>query len=233
MNEIPRKQRLVIPALSLFVALAGGSALGCAGAGDPDEPLAAAESALQPSDADRTWNFTIQSAPHYPQDVWIAAHGSNTDGWNSGGSVCLGLLANSDGPTDPTPAFLPGDHATLLTTVLEAGVYGVDGLPVPPGDYVAPNVAADAAEPPYPFTLTEGQYFYTIFDGEVINSSEPAGYPAPVGTITRFMFTFELPGEGRQIVRAALWLGLPTGGGSYFYFPIINEGTMMINARSR
>jgi hypothetical protein len=39
------------------------------------------------------WSFTIQGAAKLPQDVWVSALGSNSTGWQSGGSICLGVPA--------------------------------------------------------------------------------------------------------------------------------------------
>src|SRR5215207_4344352 len=72
------------------------------------------------------WSVVLTTAPHWPQDVWFTGTGNNTDGWRGGGCLCLGGLAQGLGP---------GDHATILIDVLEGGVYGVDGTPVPPGTY--------------------------------------------------------------------------------------------------
>lgn len=144
--------------------------------------------------------------------------------------MCLGVLANDLGPNDPTPAFQPGDHATLITTVLTAGVFGVDGSPVAAGDYVAPGNAADAS-PARNFTLANGQSYFVIFDGYVQNSSNPPAFPFPVGTTLRFMFTFDYSGEGRQVTPGVLWVGFPIGGGAFGYVPFLNEGDMMLNAR--
>jgi hypothetical protein len=222
--------------LVVFLSL-GALSAGCV---TPESDPALAEEAEIESDvgeaaqavtpAQDDWSVVLTTAPQQPQDVWLAAHGDNTEGWNSGGSVCLGVLANDQGPTDPVPAFEPGDHATLLTDVVEAGVFGVDGAPVPPGDYFAPGNALDQS-PGRSFTLTPGQSFYIVYDGTVINSSLPAAFPFPVGSVLRLMFTLDYDGEGRQVQPAVLWGAIPDGSGGSFFVPFLNEGEMMLNAR--
>lgn len=177
-----------------------------------------------------TWSVTLQGTPHIPQDVWIAANGSNTSGWNSGGSICLGVLANFDGPTDTTKIFFPGDHAMLLTDVLEGGIFGVDGTPVAPGDYLAPGIEDDF-RPERLFSMIPGEDYYVIVDANIVNTSEPAAFPFPKGTTVRLMFTMDYVGEGRNIVPAELWIGFDLGNGSYGYAPFINEGELMYNIR--
>lgn len=216
--------------LGLLAVVAGAAlAMGCEGAeSETEESVAEASAAVgQAHRAD--WTVIVTTAPGLPQDVWIAAHGNDTDGWHGGGSVCLGVLANDLGPHDPQPAFEPGDHATLITTVVSAGVFGVDGTPVAAGDYFAPGSAADAS-PGRDFTLANGQSYFVIFDGLVQNSSNPAAFPFPVGSVLRFMFTFDYSGEGRQIAPTVLWVGIPAGPG-YLYFPFLNEGNLMLSAK--
>jgi hypothetical protein len=75
------------------------------------------------------WSVVLSTAPGNPQDVWIAATGNNEVGWRGGGSICLGPLAQG---------FEPGDHATIQTDVVEAGIIGVDGTPVEPGHIPPP-----------------------------------------------------------------------------------------------
>src|SRR5687768_8849067 len=82
-----------------------------------------------PSTAPR-WSLVVTTAPHAPQDVWFTATGNNADGWRGGGCLCLGPLAQGLGP---------GDHATILIDVVEGGVFGVEGTPVPSGTYIAPG----------------------------------------------------------------------------------------------
>ncbi len=67
-----------------------------------------------------TWNVVVSTAPHLPQDVWFAGRGDNADGWDSGGCICLGRLAEG---------LQAGQHATLQTDVVEGGLIGVDGSP--------------------------------------------------------------------------------------------------------
>ncbi|MEZ4298787.1 MAG: hypothetical protein R3B70_27800 [Polyangiaceae bacterium] len=211
------------------MALLSGCAQGDAESAQGEEgELGSAAAAVAPASGD-DWTVVVTTAPGLPQDVWMTGHGSNEEGWSGGGSVCLGVLANDLGPTDPVPSFLPGEHATLLTDVVEAGVFGEDGTPVPPGDYVAPGLESDAS-PSRDFTLAPGEAFYVIFDGEVINSSQPPAFPFPVGSVLRFMFTMDYEGEGRQVVPTTLWVGIPDGGGGTFYVPFLNEGDLMLQA---
>src|SRR3954454_22160887 len=105
----------VLPRLGLALVLAVLPAWSTAHAGPPTEPR---------------WSLVLSTAPHHPQDVWFTATGNNTDGWNGGGCICLGPLAQGLGP---------GDHATAQVEVLEGGIYGVDGTPVLSGPYFAPG----------------------------------------------------------------------------------------------
>lgn len=187
--------------------------------------------ALAQAPAAPEWTLVITTAPQLPQDVWLSASGSNDDGWHTGGSVCLGVLANAGGPNDPLGVFQPGDHAMLLPTVVEAGIFGVDGAPVPAGDYVAPP--AGPGRDPRPFTLAAGESFYVAFDSYVINSSEPPAFPLPKGATSRFLFTYDWEGEGRQVAAFTLWIGVPIGGGAYSYFPFLDEGDLMVNTIHR
>src|SRR5262245_34325525 len=70
------------------------------------------------------WSVGRSTATQLPQDIWISGNGNNATGWRGGGSVCLGVLAQG---------FPDGQHATLLTDVVEGGVLGIDGTPVEPG----------------------------------------------------------------------------------------------------
>src|SRR5205809_6221429 len=70
------------------------------------------------------WSFVISTAPGLPQDVWVTGRGNNQDGWISAGVFCLGPLAQGLGPTQ---------HATVDVDVVQAGIYAIDGTPVPPG----------------------------------------------------------------------------------------------------
>src|SRR4051812_45521688 len=88
----------------------------------PLSPARAATSAARAT-APR-WSVVLSTAPHAPQDVWFVTEGNNDGGWRGGGCLCLGPLAQGLGA---------GDHITFLIDVVEGGVFGVDGTPVPPG----------------------------------------------------------------------------------------------------
>jgi hypothetical protein len=177
------------------------------------------------------WSLTIQGAPVTPhsdyvpqaQDVWVSGNGNNTDGWNSGGSLCLGILAEP-------PYFQLGDEVTLLTTIVEGGIYGVDGVPVPTGSYEAPSYQFGT----YAYTMTPGQKFYVIFDAYIVESTLDPSHPfydlLHKGNTLRFMFTWDHV-EGRAIHVIVNWLGVPIGGGAFVYVPFLNEGPMMTNVR--
>jgi hypothetical protein len=216
---------------SLPLVLSCAALAGCAPESAMSESVGEAADAVEQAPGAPGWSLVISTAPQLPQDVWFSGSGSNDEGWRTGGSVCLGVLANADGPNDPQGVFAPGDHAMLLPTIVEAGLFGIDGAPVPAGDYVAPS--AGPGHSPRPFTLATGESFYVAFDGYVVNTSEPAAFPLPKGTTARFMFTFDWAGEGRQVAPFVLWLGIPIGGGAYTYFPFLDEGELMENARSR
>lgn len=158
------------------------------------------------------WALTIQGAAGLPQDVWIAATGNNTDGWLGGGSICLGLLAQG---------FDVGDTATLLTKVVEAGVIGVDGSPVSPGDYLAPGIDI----PDRDFSVVDGQTFYAIVDFRVSESNIDL---FDAGDSGQLMFTFETA-LGRTEQELVLWF--PDGFGGFV--PFLNEGLMSTNLRLR
>lgn len=156
------------------------------------------------------WSVQIQTAAGEPQDVWIAGRGHNDDGWRGGGSICLGLLAQG---------FEVGDHVLLLTDLVEGGVIGEDGTPVPAGDYVAPSDELGDQE----FTIDEdGGTFYVIVDTEVMNSNVE-GFE--VGDPGQLMFTFDFV-EGRTDQCFVLWFG-----GEDNWFPFLNEGVMMANVK--
>jgi hypothetical protein len=176
------------------------------------------------------WSLVVTTAPGLPQDVWFAAMGSNTNGWTGGGVLCLGLLAQGLGPTQ---------HATVDADVGSAGIYGVDGQPVPPGTYTLPGgqLLTDGrlgpAEllGPRDYTLTPGGTFFMIFDAEVINSNISI---LPKGTTTKFMFTFDFdPSDpdsyGNRQRYVANWLDIPGIG----FIPFLNEGVLMTNVRLR
>jgi hypothetical protein len=153
------------------------------------------------------WSIVISTARQLPQDVWIAANGNNTVGWRGGGVVCLGPLAQG---------FAPGDHATIQERVVAAGVLGIDGTPVPPGDYVAPGIELPDRE----FDVVAGKTFFVILSGKVVESNIPG---IAVGSTSRIMFTFDMA-LGRNDVPVVAWFGTPTG-----FFPFLNEGIMMVN----
>jgi len=176
------------------------------------------------------WSLVVTTAPGLPQDVWFAAKGSNTDGWRGGGVLCLGLLAQGLGPTQ---------HATVDADVVSAGIYGVDGTPVPPGTYTLPGgqLLTDGrlgpAEllGPRDYTLTPGETFFMIFDAEVITSNIGL---LPKGTKTKFMFTFDFDptdpdSYGNRKRYVANWLNIPGIG----FIPFLNEGVLMTNVRLR
>lgn len=163
------------------------------------------------------WSFTIQGAAKLPQDVWVSALGSNTTGWQSGGSICLGVLAQG---------FEPGQSITILTDVVEAGILGVDGQPVPATDasgnplvYFAPGIEI----PGRAFSLRNGESYYVIIDGYIIESTSQA---FEVGTHAPLMFTFDFV-EGRVEQELVAWTQDANGR----WFPFLNEGLMMTNVR--
>lgn len=55
--------------------------------------LGAAPALAQSPQTLNRYSFTIQGAAGLPQDIWVSALGSNVTGWESGGSLCLGPLA--------------------------------------------------------------------------------------------------------------------------------------------
>ena len=158
-----------------------------------------------------TWSFTLQGAAKIPQDVWIAGSGNNTDGWQSGGSICLGHLAQG---------FELGQHAMLLTDVVEAGMFGADGRPVSPGMYTFPSQRFGSLD----YEVAEGKTFYGIVDAYIVNSNIEA---FPVGETIRLMFTFDAI-FGRVEQKVALWFGADDG----TFTPFLNEGLMMTNVRA-
>jgi hypothetical protein len=207
MRDTQPREWLCNPArrwLATFLALIGLSHTGAA-------------AIAQTVETDR-WSFTIQGAAGLPQDVWIAALGSNSNGWLGGGSICLGPLAQG---------FEPGQSVTLLIDVVEAGVFGIDGAPVPTTDaagnpvvYFAPGIEL----PGRSFTLREGASFYAILDAYVVESTTPDVFP--VGVHLPVMFTFEYV-EGRVEQELALW----TQDASGQWVPTLNEGLMSTNIR--
>lgn len=174
------------------------------------------------------WSIVIQTAPGLPQDVWLTGKGNNTDGWTSGGVLCLGILAQGIGVTQ---------HATVDCDVVSAGVYGVDGTPVPPGTYTLPGgqLMTDGRTGPAEllgprdYTLTPGKTFFVIFDAEVIDSNIDL---LPKGTTVRFMFTWDFDADdadsyGYNLNYVANWADFGTGD----FFPFLNEGLLMTNVR--
>src|SRR5262245_59336960 len=77
------------------------------------------------------WHVVVSTSPRIPQDVWFAGKGDNTDGWTSGGSICLNQLAQG---------FPNGEQVTLLLDIVEGGIVGEDGTPVAPGTYEFPGI---------------------------------------------------------------------------------------------
>jgi hypothetical protein len=171
------------------------------------------------------WSLVVTTAPHAPQDVWFTATGNNTDGWNGGGCLCLGGLAQGLGP---------GDHATILIDVIEGGVFGVDGTPVPPGTYIAPGatVIRDVTGPgaeleDREFDMTPGRTFYVIVNAYIVESNIPELPPA--GTMLTSMFTWDFDPDdlGRTENLAVNWFDIPGLG----FIPFLNEGVLMTNVR--
>jgi hypothetical protein len=157
------------------------------------------------------WAIVVSTAPQIPQDVWFSGQGSNSTGWNSGGVICLGNLAQ--GIPD-------GLHATLKVEIAQAGVLGPDGVPVPPGDYVAPG----SELPPRPFTVTAGGTFFVILNTVVVESNIPF---IPAGRVGQTMFTFDYDGELGRVDRE--FVGWNRQGNTFV--PFLNEGLMMTNLR--
>jgi hypothetical protein len=176
------------------------------------------------------WSIVIQTAPGLPQDVWLTGKGNNTDGWTSGGVLCLGILAQGVGVTQ---------HATVDADVVSAGIYGVDDTPVPPGTYTLPGgtLMTDGRTGPAEllgdrdYTLTVGKTFFVIFDAYVIDSNIDV---LPKGTSTKFMFTFDFDPDdpdayGYNVNYVANWFDIPEFG----FVPFLNEGLLMTNVRLR
>jgi hypothetical protein len=122
-----------------------------------------------------------------------------------------------------------GDHVTILVDVISAGIVGTDGSPVPTTDingnpiqYFFPGIDI----PGQYYTVTDGNTFFVIADGEVVETSQPAFFPLPVGTHFPLMYTFDYI-TGRVEQDLALWL--QDGNGRWF--PFLNEGLMMTNVR--
>jgi hypothetical protein len=158
-----------------------------------------------------TWKVVITTAPGIPQDVWFAGEGNNIDGWNSGGCLCLGPLAQG---------FNPGQHATLLTDIVEGGIFGVDGSPVAPGTYTFPSDEWG----PLNYTVANGRTFYVLFNSYVAESNLPI---FPVGASFQGIFMFDYA-PGRTTPNMVLW-----GDFGYGFFPLLNEGVLMSNIQFR
>src|SRR5262245_57862153 len=151
-----------------------GLALAVAGLAMPVTPSAAD----QPT-ASR-WYVAVSTAPHLPQDVWFAGKGNNTDGWTSGGSICLNQLAQG---------FPNGEQVTMLLDIVEGGILGEDGTPVAPGTYTFPGIT----EPTFAYDVTEGTAFYVILDAYIVQSDLDA---FPEGETFTFMFMWDFaPGR--------------------------------------
>lgn len=177
----------------------------------PVSPAVSAQSTLT------RWSFTLQGAARIPQDIWISALGSNLNGWQSGGSICLGPLAQG---------IDVGQSATILTSVLSAGILGVDGQPVPATDaagnplvYFAPGIEIPGRR----FSLENGRSFFVIIDGFIVESTTDA---FSAGSHLPIMFTFDFV-EGRVEQELVAWT-LDANGK---WFPLLNEGLMMTNVR--
>ena len=167
--------------------------------------------------ADR-FAIAISTAPQLPQDIWVTGQGSNDDGWNGGGVICLGVLAQG----------IPkGQHATIKVDIVEAGFVGVDGVPT---DFLGMPISGNTYTAPSEqfgdrtFTIVEGLTFFVILEGTVQNSTIPF---LPKGAETRTMLTFDLDRFGRSVQNVVAWQD--TGGGRFF--PFLNEGPMMVNIR--
>ena len=150
------------------------------------------------------WSVVVTTAPGLPQDVWLTGQGDNESGWKGGGVICLGHLAQG---------FEVGEHVTLKTKVIEGGVIGEDGEPVPPGTYVAPSAELGDRE----FDVVAGETFYVIIHTVAVNSNVQ-GFD--VGDENTLMLTFDtVLGNANQFVVA--WLQTPAG-----FVPFLNEGIM-------
>jgi hypothetical protein len=155
------------------------------------------------------WSIVVTTAPHLPQDVWYSGMGNNTDGWNGGGSICINQLAQGQ----PN-----GEQLTALIDVVEGGIYGVDGAPVPPGTYTFPGVEL----PAFDYTVTPGVTFYVITEGYIVQSKLPA---FPVGTVLRSLWMWDYQ-PGRNDVHVVMAIDFGFG-----FVPFLNEGVMMASTR--
>jgi len=122
--------------------------------------------------------------------------------------------------------------------VIRAGLYGVEGTPVPPGTYTLPGgpVPSGRSGPaelwgPRDYTLTPGRTFFIIFEAHAVESNIPF---VPKGSTLLAMFTFDFDPEdpasyGNTQRFIANWVDF-TGTGDAFS-PFLNEGLMMTNIR--
>jgi len=186
-------------------------------------PLARTISSAAPPTEPR-WSIALTTAPHHPQDVWFTATGNNADGWQGGGCLCLGPLAQGLGP---------GDHATILIDVVEAGVFGIDGTPVEPGTYTAPGVSVVRPRTgpgeelsDQEFEMVVGGTFYVIVEAYIVESNIAELPPAGSTLSSMFTFDFDPTNLGRSENLAVNWFDF--GGG---FFPFLNEGVLMTNVR--
>ena len=155
------------------------------------------------------WSVEVSTAPHLPQDVWFTGMGNNSDGWQGGGSICLNNLAQG---------FEGGEQVTLLLDVVEGGIFGVDGSPVPAGTYTFPGIEL----PDLDYTVTNGQTYYVILDAYIVQSKLPA---FEVGDTVGLMFMWDFA-SGRTNRHMVLWADFGFG-----FFPFLNEGVLMANVR--
>jgi len=194
----PRDEKCV-PSPSRRIVRLSGLALAAIALAVPLAPVAA-----EPPTAPR-WHVVVSTAPHIPQDVWFAGKGNNTDGWTSGGSICLNQLAQG---------FPNGEQVTMLLDIVEGGIVGQDGLPVAPGTYTFPGIT----EPEFDYDVTMGTSFYVIVDAYVVHSQLAA---FPEGQTFTFMFMWDFD-EGRSDRHVVLWLYADG-----VFGPFLNEGIMM------
>jgi hypothetical protein len=155
------------------------------------------------------WSVEVSTAPRQPQDVWFAGMGNNVDGWRGGGSICLNNLAQG---------FEGGEQVTLLLDVVEGGIFGQDGTPVPAGTYTFPGTEL----PDLDYTVTVGQTYYVILDAYIVQSKLP---DFVVGNTVGLMFMWDFA-SGRTNREMVLWADLGFG-----FFPFLNEGLLMANVR--
>lgn len=155
------------------------------------------------------WSVEVTTAPHLPQDVWFAGMGNNSDGWNGGGSICLNQLAQG---------FPPGEQVTALVSIVEGGIYGIEGMPVPSGTYTFPGIT----EPTIDYAVTPGVTFYVILDSYIVYSKLPL---FPKGARFRSLWMWNYV-EGRNDVNIVQWIDFGFG-----FIPLLNEGVMMANTR--